>query len=170
MLSVVSPLRYDLAVGTRRHLIEANAGRVLLSLKQDREIDLIVSRTGAEPGAPKVKRSLVHEQVARIRADGYSFVHGRVVPGASILAVPLVRPESAVRLATGIAGPTARLQNNLQHNLSTLRDVLGNAWAPHSQNFTVVKSAPDAPDRVCCAGNTLSTLPGSARQWAATGS
>lgn len=114
------PLRYDLKAGTIRYLVDANAGRVLMSLKSDEQIDLIVTKTNTRRKNQIVDRNKVHEQISDIRENGYSFEQNLVVPGASVIAASLDPGSVQNPLSMGIAGPTQRLQQNLEQNVSLL--------------------------------------------------
>lgn len=115
------PLRYDLEAGTSRYLVDANAGRVLLSLKDDKQVDLIITKTNALRKDQIIDRDVVHKQIENIRVQGYSFVQDLVIPGASIIATPLDQGKVQNPLSMGIAGPTQRLQQNLEQNIALLK-------------------------------------------------
>lgn len=118
------PLRYDIKRGARRFLVDANAGRVLLALKSDEDLDRIITRTLSErPNVPLDRRRL-RQEVETIRRQGYSYRENMVVPGASVIAVAL-HPGGAQRpMAVGIAGPTERLRGSLETNLRCLQQVI----------------------------------------------
>ncbi|MCC7276585.1 MAG: helix-turn-helix domain-containing protein [Alphaproteobacteria bacterium] len=135
------PLRYDIKRGSRRFLVDANAGRVLLALKPDEEIDRLITRTQAERPHPPVDRRHLREEIETIRRQGYSYRENMVVPGASVIAAALRAGGLHRPLAVGIAGPTERLRANLQPNARFLMEVIakylgapgrGGAPAPES--------------------------------------
>lgn len=114
------PLRYDLQPEATRYLLESNAGRILLFMKIDEQIDLIITKTHLARALPSVSRRSLHDMIDKIRRDGYSFEPDMVVPGASVIAVPL-KPGAVKRpLTIGIAGPTQRLRVHLSQNVEIL--------------------------------------------------
>jgi len=118
------PLRYDIKRGQRRFLVDANAGRVLMSMKSDEELDRIITRTRAERPEPPVDRKWLHREIETIRRQGFSFRENLVVPGASVIAAPLRATGARRPLAVGIAGPTERLRGNLKPNVRCLFRVI----------------------------------------------
>jgi len=118
------PLRYDIKRGATRYLVDANAGRVLLSLKSNDEIERIVTRTNAERTDRHIDRKSFHCEISRIREQGYSFGENLVIPGASVIAAPLRSGTVHRPLAVGIAGPTERLENHLVPNVELLSQVM----------------------------------------------
>ena len=118
------PLRYDIKRGTLRYLADANAGRVLLSLKSDEEIERTTVRINAERPEGRVDRRKLRDEIAKIRRDGYSFGENLVIPGASVIAMQLRFQRFHRPLAVGIAGATERLRKNLRPNLALLTNVM----------------------------------------------
>lgn len=118
------PLRYDIKRGATRFMVDANAGRVLLSLKPDDEVDRIITRTNAERTDRRIDRKSLQREIRKIRKQGYSFGENLVVPGASVIAAPLQSGSSQRPLAVGIAGPTERLETHLKPNVELLRRVM----------------------------------------------
>ncbi|BBK30076.1 IclR family transcriptional regulator [Allostella humosa] len=124
------PLRYDIKRGTRRSLVDANAGRVLLALKPDEEIGRIITRTQAERPDRPIDRKRLHREIETIRRQGYSYSENMVVPGASVIAAALRGGGVHRPFAVGIAGPTERLRANLAANAHCLSEVLARYVGP----------------------------------------
>ncbi len=118
------PLRYDIKRGSRRFLVDANAGRVLLALKPDEELDRIITRTLAERPSVPLDRRRLRQEIETIRRQGYSYRENMVVPGASVIAAAVRAGALQRPLAVGIAGPTERLRANLEPNVRCMQQVI----------------------------------------------
>lgn len=103
-------LRYATTVGRLFPLHAGAAGRVLLSLFPDGELEQYLAsgkferhtnRTVTDPGT-------LRDLVQRARADGYAVTRGEHIKGAAGIAVPL-QGNSGRRLALSVFGPLVRL-------------------------------------------------------------
>jgi DNA-binding IclR family transcriptional regulator len=118
------PLRYDIKRGTLRYLSDSNAGRVLLSLKSEEEIERTALRINAERAGPRIGIRKLKDEIAKIRKDGYSFRENLIVDGASVIAMRLQFQNFHRPFAVGIAGVTERLRGNLKPNVALLTKVM----------------------------------------------
>ncbi len=90
----------------------------------DSELDHIVRRInyGEQDPALKIDVSALSDRLDAIREDGFVFAKGMVLDHAGIIGV-LLRPTTFQRtFAIGVAGPSVRLEVNLEANLQKLRE------------------------------------------------
>lgn len=119
-IRVQMPEKPDLAVqsGLLRPITCTSAGRVLLSLKTDHEIESIVRHCNAEFADERlqVRPSHMLSMVQRVRELGYSETAGDMTAGRSVIAMPFFAGSDRTPMAIGVGGTIA--------NISMKRDII----------------------------------------------
>jgi DNA-binding IclR family transcriptional regulator len=113
--------RQRVGIGTRRPLVQAATGQVLLADLPDREIGLLLRRSNALSGSEAMidLESLI-QAVASIRQMGYAVGRSRHVPTHSYVVARAPELPDQPPLAIGIAGPTQRFEQHLPGILRAL--------------------------------------------------
>ncbi len=109
--------------GMLRPMTVTAIGQALLASKPDDEVRKIIRRNNAEAAAPNLRVSEREflEHLEQVRRIGYArTVCSVVTEGASIIAMLLLLPTGAP-LAVGVGGPGARIDDNVEPIISTLR-------------------------------------------------
>lgn len=110
VLQAVRPARHFFIVkGSRRPLVIAGAGLVLLADLADIEIKRIATRFNAEQdgGADnRISVCALMEQIGDIRNTGYAFTHDVVTQGGGVIAMRLPDVANEERLVLGLAAPS----------------------------------------------------------------
>jgi DNA-binding IclR family transcriptional regulator len=123
---VQMPRNPDLAVqsGLLRPITCTAAGRVLLSLKSDVEVEAIVRRCNSEVTEDRlrVKPQEFMQLIAEIREQGFAKTAGDMTPGRSVIAVSIVGPFSRLPLAVGVGGLTDRIKGSEDEIITALRE------------------------------------------------
>ena len=110
--------------GTMRVLTQSSGGLVLLSRMTDAAVDKLVRHIryyeqdrGQNVDMPQL---LVH--LAWIRREGYCFLAGTPIPGASAVAMHLPGGPHSIPLAIGVGGTNARIARNKTRIVAIMRD------------------------------------------------
>jgi len=106
VVPAINPVRLHIRAGTVRSLIRSGIGKLFLSIRPDEEVRKIVHRLNAEESNPEFRISLhtLTEDLAEIRARGYSLATHQVTPGASGVSVLLPGMSSTEHMAVAVAG------------------------------------------------------------------
>lgn len=117
--------RPPLPIGTLRPIARAAAGKALLMTKPAREIDLLVRRINAEEddASHRLEPAALRRHIAACRRRGYATSDGAVIPGVSVVAIPLPKMDGHPQLSLGIGGPQDWLDANLARCLKALKGV-----------------------------------------------
>lgn len=120
--ALVQP-RPRLATGTLRPICRAAAGKALLMHKLDADIGRLVRRINAEEPDERQHVNLKEllADLAKSRDRGYALSEGAVVPGTSVLAMPVPRLPGQPAMALGVGAPQAWLQENLDFVAATVQ-------------------------------------------------
>jgi len=112
-------------IGSLRPLFGSASGKVLLTLKTEREISHLLQRVNARESDPQRKLELaaVLEERERTRRNGYAVSHGTSVPGASALSVLLPVPQGAKPMTLNVGAPIEVVERELDELLVLLRSV-----------------------------------------------
>lgn len=113
----------EVATGRLRPLLRSAVGQLILSLKDDQEIQALARRINAEERDPSQRVSL--EQLLRsvetCRREGYGYSEGATTPGAGIIAVLLPSPPHQPPIALGIGAALPKLREQKLNYLAALR-------------------------------------------------
>lgn len=120
--AIVQP-RPRLSTGTLRPICRAAAGKALLMHKSDSDIGRLVRRINAEEPDSTLHVNLreLLDDLAVCRRREYALSEGAIVPGTSVLAIPLPRLPGQPAMALGVGAPLSWLQDNIDHVVSTVR-------------------------------------------------
>jgi len=107
-----NPARMEVQSGLQRPITMTAGGRVLLSLKNDKEIVALVRRCNSEVDEPRlrVQPSRFIEIIGDVRARGYASTEGEMTPGYGAYAVVVPGPVGKIPLAIIVGGPIKRLK------------------------------------------------------------
>ncbi|MBS7806069.1 IclR family transcriptional regulator [Variovorax sp. PCZ-1] len=110
VLESTADIRLILRMGTKRRLVRASTGHVLLAAMSDAEIHRILRKSNNE--APEVQqvpqRDLMHA-INIVRAQGYCIAQSSYTLGGTVMAARLPTSPDSVPMAVGVGGPTERL-------------------------------------------------------------
>ena len=114
--------RFTAKTGSLRPLFHSATGKMLLTLKPEREIALLLRRANAiEPDPAKV---LALEEVLRerelTRRNGYALSLGTSVPGAAALAILLPVPRGEKPMTLSVGGPMGEVVKEKDRLLKVL--------------------------------------------------
>jgi DNA-binding IclR family transcriptional regulator len=121
------PLQLAIEVGTIRPMTCTAIGQMLLSPKTNAQIKAIVRRNNAdaEDATHRVKEGDLLTEIENIRGRGYSESGGRMVAGASVIAMLVPHVDGAPPLAIGVGGPIDRISQNRKTIIGIMRSKLG---------------------------------------------
>ncbi|TBL44516.1 IclR family transcriptional regulator [Verrucosispora sp. SN26_14.1] len=104
-------LRFATSIGELYPLYAGAAGRALLSLFPDGEIEQYLDDVDLKPvtGRTIVGKDDLLDGIARTRTDGYAFSHGERVTGAIGIAAPIAVPGRPP-LCVSVYGPAERIR------------------------------------------------------------
>ena len=110
-LEVDLPDRLRIASGALRSITCSAPGRMLLSLKPDREVSGWMRRSNAEATEPRlqVRETEFLELMRQVRNQGYADTEGTSDPSLANVAVSVQSPMGRMPLAIGVGGPIARI-------------------------------------------------------------
>ena len=133
--------------GSLRPLCRSAAGRILLCLKTDVEVQHLLWRINAEEETTNrmTLRDLLHE-LNLIRVHGSAFTLGTVNPQTGVIAVQLPTPSGQPPMAIGIGGPIPIMLQRKGEFLHLLRE----AVTPYQQRLSSLAemvAAPSPPHR-----------------------
>ena len=105
------PGRMEVQSGLLRPITCTAAGRILLSLKSDSEVDLLVRRCNTEVAEERLKVNPIQfkAMMASVRARGYAETRGDMTPGYSGIGVSVPAKVGRIPMALCIGGPTDRI-------------------------------------------------------------
>ncbi|WP_206811558.1 IclR family transcriptional regulator [Paradesulfitobacterium ferrireducens] len=122
------PVRnFDQSVGGRNPLYLGAAGKVLLAFLPDQQINLILKQKNLEATilGLAVTPSILREQIARIRQQGYAHFSNERSKGAASVAAPIRNHEGNVVAGISLSGPEYRFVGERLDSL--IRDVISGA-------------------------------------------
>lgn len=124
--------------GSLRPLCRSAAGRVLLSLKTDVEVQHLLWRINAEEEVTNrmTVRDLLHE-LNLIRVHGAAFTLGTVNPQTGVIAVQLPTPRGQPPMAIGIGAPVPVMEQRKDDFLRLLREAI----TPYQQRLNRLSGA-----------------------------
>lgn len=118
--------RFALKSGALRPLFRSAAGKMLLTTKTDREIELLLHRANVveQDASLRLDLATAREDIARVRLDGYSMSRGTATPGGAALAVLLPVRRGAPQMTLSIGGPIAEIRRDKAFLLRTLTQLV----------------------------------------------
>lgn len=122
------PVRLPLRAGTVRSLTRSGVGKLFLSLQPDEQVRKLVHRLNAEETNPEFRISLstVFQDLAQIRARGYSVATQVATPGASGVSVLLPGISAMQPMAVAIAGVTDNVVGETARFVGLIRAAIRN--------------------------------------------
>ena len=110
--------------GSLRPLFRSATGKMLLTLKTEREIALLLRRANAQEADPALR--LVFDDVIAERRvaqhQGYAMSLGTSVPGAAALAILLPVPRGTEPMTLSVGGPMKEVKREKARLLALLND------------------------------------------------
>jgi DNA-binding IclR family transcriptional regulator len=118
--------RFTARTGSLRPLFRSATGKMLLTLKPEREIDLLLRRANALEADPALVLSLAEVLKDReaARRDGYAMSYGTSVPGAAALAILLPVPRGGKPMTLSVGGPMREVKREKARLLQVLADAV----------------------------------------------
>lgn len=134
VLQATRESRFTAKTGSLRPLFRSATGKMLLTLKAERELGLLLRRvnaTEADPDQVLGLAQVLHER-EQTRRNGYALSMGTSVAGASALAILLPVPRGENPMTLSVGGPTtevaeeqARLLAVMEEAVAPMRAALG---------------------------------------------
>ncbi len=120
--------RFTARTGALRPLFRSAAGKMLLTLKAEREVALLLRRANALEKDDLNRREFATmvKELEIARSEGYAVSLGTANPGAAALAILLPVPRGQKPFTLSVGGPIAEIESKRQ----VLLDVLGRAVEP----------------------------------------
>ena len=114
--------RFIARTGALRPLFRSAAGKMLLTLKPEREIALLLRRANAleKERANRLEFDAVIADLEMVRTRGYSMSLGTAQAGAAALAILLPVPRDRKPLTLSVGGPIKEVQAKKQQLLEVL--------------------------------------------------
>lgn len=141
-IHLVQPARTEIPwytkPGSLRPLCRAAAGKILLSLKSDVEVQHLVWRTNAEEADPALRVD-IHEllkDLDLIRARGYATSFGSVNPVIGAVAIEMPVPANMPAMSLAIGGEVGRVRRECDQLVETLVK----ATAPYRSSGSPLRS------------------------------
>ena len=116
--------------GTRRLLHASTLGRVLLSQYDPPEAERLLQQSMARDPDCKVSRDELWRAINQAREHGFAVCTGLIVPGATMVGVPMNLDRSGRPAAVGLAAPEEWIARRRQEYLAVLRKTLDRYAAP----------------------------------------
>ncbi|MFC7554668.1 IclR family transcriptional regulator [Pseudoroseomonas wenyumeiae] len=115
----------NMRAGMLRPVTRAAVGKALLMLKQDDEVARILRRANAEERDPalRLRQNVFLADLRRSRARGWTESAGSMVPGQSVLAMPLPPLQDQPPLAIGLGGPLDDVEDHREVLVQNLKEV-----------------------------------------------
>lgn len=113
-------------IGSLRPLFRSATGKMLLTLKPEREIGLLLRRANAMDAAIVPPLALDDVLAAReaSRRQGYAMSNGTSVPGATALAILLPVPRGVKPMTLSIGGPIKDIVDDQPRLLALLQEAV----------------------------------------------
>ncbi len=145
-------VRWHIKIGTRRSMVHAAVGQILLAYKPIGQMRLIVTRLNAEnPPHLRVDPAAFEQKLKEIRRKGYAVSDSTLTPEAVVFAMMLpktMRGVVAAPSAIGVGGPVDRLKARQAEILELMQGTIACA----ARGITM----PPAPTHICGAPGVAS--------------
>lgn len=115
----------NMRAGMLRPVTRAAVGKALLMLKPDDDTARILQRANAEERDPalRIRQSVFLADLRKSRARGWTESAGSMVPGQSVLAMPLPPLQDQPPLAIGLGGPLKDVEERRENLVRNLKEV-----------------------------------------------
>jgi len=115
-------IRYSVPIGSMRPLYCSAAGLALLAFQDEAWRESYLRGTQIKPltGRTVTSKTVIRQNLEKIRAEGLAISVGEAIPGAAGIAAPIVNADGSVSAALLIAAPVDRFQ----HDLPVLRKLI----------------------------------------------
>lgn len=114
-------IRFAAKIGERRPLHSSSLGRALLgAMTPARRSELLRKQESDYPGAKPVDREALERELALGAGRGWHLSKDETQGGVTAVAIPLTVAGS--KLAIAVAGPTARMEPNIERHAAILRE------------------------------------------------
>ena len=126
VLQATREQRFTARTGSLRPLFRSAPGRMLLSLKTEREIALLLRRANALETDASLRlgfEEVVREREATLR-NGYAISLGTSQPGAAALAILLPVPRGAKPMTLSVGGPLREITREKAKLVRLLREAV----------------------------------------------
>ena len=130
VLQGTTAIRYHVKPGTRRPLHASTLGRVLLSQYDPPEAGRLLEQSMDRDPDCKASRDDLWRAINQTREDGFAVCTGLIVPGATMVGVPMNLDRSGRPAAVGLAAPEEWVAGRRQEHLTVLRKTLDRYAAP----------------------------------------
>ena len=119
--------RFTAKTGSLRSLFHSATGKMLLTLKHEREVALLLRRANATESDPSRVLSLdaVLREREETRGNGYALSLGTSVAGAAALAILLPVPRGEKPMTLSVGGPMPEVVPEKPQLLKVLQDAVG---------------------------------------------
>ncbi|MEM6832031.1 MAG: IclR family transcriptional regulator C-terminal domain-containing protein [Pseudomonadota bacterium] len=124
-------ITFNISDGLRFPIHVAAAGRVLLSVMPEADLDKLaarIRRSGVYPDTPIDLKSLKAE-LRRIRERGYATSDKRVTANVMSIGILLPRPDSVKPVALSVGGPKSRISKNEKDIVAAVKNVFAGYYA-----------------------------------------
>lgn len=124
VLQATRPNRFTAKTGSLRPLFRSATGKMLLTLKTERETALLLRRANAMETDPALVLPLdaVLREREACRAQGYALSLGTSVAGASALAILVPVPRGARPMTLSLGGPMREIRGDEARLVRVLND------------------------------------------------
>ena len=118
--------RFTAKIGSLRPLFRSGPGKMLLTLKGEREIALLLKRANAAETDAALRMTFTDVLAEREKAlrDGYAMSLGTSVPGAAALAILLPVPKGAEPMTLSVGGPLREIRRDKTRLVALLNDTV----------------------------------------------
>jgi DNA-binding IclR family transcriptional regulator len=120
------PHKFPPAEGKMRVLTQSSGGLVLMSRMSDAAVDKLVRHINfhEQERGKNVDIAQVLSHLAWIRREGYCFLAGTPIPGASAVAMPLPGGPHSIPLAIGVGGINMRISRHKTRIVGMMREAI----------------------------------------------
>ncbi|MGE0623438.1 MAG: IclR family transcriptional regulator [Pseudomonadales bacterium] len=130
VLQGTTAIRYHVKPGTRRLLHATTLGRVLLSQYDSPEAGRLLQQSMRRDPDCKASYDDLWRAITRARERGFAICTGLVVPGATMVGMPMNLDRSGRPAAVGLAAPEDWIATRRQEYLALLRKTLDQYGMP----------------------------------------
>ena len=126
VVPATNPVRLHLRAGMVRSLIRSGVGKLFLSIQPDEQVRKLVHRLNAEETNPEFRISVrtLFEELAEIRACGFSVATHQVTPGASGVSVLLPGVSAMQPMAVAVAGVSENVVGQTARFVEAIRTAI----------------------------------------------
>lgn len=133
-------VRTDTWVGKRMPVHATAVGKALVSQMPEDAVDAILKERGMDKFTPKTitARTKFHQELEKVRAQGFAIDDEESSPGARCIAVPIFNAEGTIVAAIGTSGTTGQIDEaHLTRIVDMVKDMarrISNQLGYHSRS------------------------------------